>query len=57
MRNERKQSTAAAVSEIRRKTRPKFSPEEKLRIARERRRGEQSVSELCRREGRAGESS
>jgi transposase len=36
--------------EIRRRTRRKFSPEEKVRIVLEGLRGEQSVSELCRRE-------
>ena len=49
MSKERKQSTEAAVREIRRRTRRKFSPEEKVRIVREGLRGEQSVSELCRR--------
>ena len=33
------------------RTRRKFSPEEKMRIVLEGLRGEQSVSELCRREG------
>jgi transposase len=51
MSKELKQSTEAAVCEIRRKTRRKFSPEEKVRIVLEGLRGEQSVSELCRREG------
>ena len=51
MSKERKQSTEAAVREIRRRTRRKFSPEEKIRIVLEGLRGEQSVSELCRREG------
>ena len=51
MSKERKQSTEAAVREIRRRTRRKFSPEEKVRIVLEGLRGEQSVSELCRREG------
>ena len=51
MSKERKQSTEAAVREIRRKTRRKFSPEEKVRIVLEGLRGEQSVSKLCRREG------
>jgi transposase len=46
MSKERKQSTEAAVREIRRKTRRKFSPEEKVRIVLEGLRGEQSVSEL-----------
>ena len=47
----RKQSTEEAVREIRRRTRRKFAPEEKIRIVLEGLRGEQSVSELCRREG------
>jgi transposase len=47
----KKQSTEAAVREIRRRTRRKFAPEEKVRIVLEGLRGEQSVSELCRREG------
>ena len=51
MANEKKQSTEAAVREIRRRSRRKFSPEEKIRIVLEGLRGEQSVSELCRREG------
>ena len=46
----KKQSTEAAVREIRRRTRRKFAPEEKVRIVLEGLRGEQSVSELCRRE-------
>ena len=44
----KKQSTEAAVREIRRRTRRKFAPEEKIRIVLEGLRGEQSVSELCR---------
>jgi hypothetical protein len=51
MANQKKQSSEAAVREIRRRTRRKFSPEEKIRIVLEGRRGEQSVSDLCRREG------
>jgi transposase len=47
----KKQSTESAVREIRRRTRRKFSPKEKIRIVLEGLRGEQSVSELCRREG------
>lgn len=47
----KKQSSEAAVREIRRRTRRKFSSEEKIRIVLEGLRGEQSVSELCRREG------
>jgi transposase len=51
MSKERKQSTEAEVREIRRRTRRKRSPEEKVRIVYEGLRGEQSVSELCRPEG------
>ena len=40
----KKQSTEAAVHEIRRRTRRKFSPEEKIRIVLEGLRGEQSVA-------------
>jgi transposase-like protein len=47
----KKQSTEAAVREIRRRTRRKFAPEEKFRIVLEGSRGEQGISELCRREG------
>ncbi len=51
MTKQSKQSTEAAVRDIRRRTRRKFSPEEKIRIVLEGLRGEQSVSDLCRREG------
>ena len=40
----KKQSTEAAVREIRRKTRRKFAPEEKIRIVLEGLRGEEEVS-------------
>ena len=56
MAGRKKQSTEAAVREIRRRTRRKFAPEEKIRIVLEGLRGEQSVSELCRREGIAAKS-
>lgn len=39
------------VREIRRKTRRKFNSEEKIRIVLEGLRGEESIAELCRREG------
>ncbi len=51
MTKQKRQSTEAAIRDIRRRTRRKFSPEEKIRIVLEGLRGEQSVSELCRREG------
>lgn len=46
-----KQNTEAQIREIRHRTRRKFSAEEKVRIVLEGLRGEQSVAELCRREG------
>jgi transposase len=39
------------VREIKRKTRRKFSSEEKIRIVLDGLRGEESIAELCRREG------
>jgi transposase len=51
MANQKKQSTEAAVREIRRRSRRKFSPEEKIRIVLEGLQSEQSVSESCRRKG------
>ena len=47
----KKQSSEAAVREIRRRARRRFSAEEKIRIVLEGLRGEDSVAELCRREG------
>ena len=47
----KKQSSEAAVRDIRRKTRRRFSSEEKIRIVLDGMRGELSVTELCRREG------
>ena len=41
----------AKVREIRRKTRRKYSAEEKIRIVLEGLRGEESIAALCRREG------
>jgi transposase len=51
MANEKKQSSEAAVRGIRRRTRRKYSSEEKIRIVLEGLRGEQSVSDVCRRKG------
>lgn len=51
MSEQKKQSSEAVVREIRRKTRRKFSAEEKIRIVLDGLRGEMSVAELCRREG------
>jgi transposase len=50
----KKQSSEAAVRDIRRKTRRRFSAEEKIRFVLDGLRGEVSVAELCRREGGAG---
>ena len=47
----KKNSTESVVREIRRKTRKKYSSEEKVRIVLEGLRGEASIAELCRREG------
>ena len=47
----KKQSAEAAVREVRRRTRRKFSAEEKIRIVLEGLRGDASVAEVCRREG------
>ena len=45
MTNQKKQSSEAAVREIRRRTRRKFSPEEKIRIVLEGLRGEANSRE------------
>jgi transposase len=46
-----KKSVEKTVRDIRRHTRKKYSAEEKIRIVLEGLRGEESVAELCRREG------
>lgn len=46
-----KSPVEAAVREIRRKTRRRYSTEEKIRVVLEGLRGEASIAELCRREG------
>jgi transposase len=54
MRSKRVNSKAPAervVKDIRRKTRRQFSAEEKIRIVLEGLRGDDSIAELCRREG------
>ena len=48
---EKKASAEKAIREIRRKTRRRFSAEEKIRIVIEGLRGEESIASLCRREG------
>ena len=49
--NKRKDSTEKTIRDIRRATRKRYSPEEKIRIVLEGLRGGNSVAELCRREG------
>ena len=46
-----KKNPEAVVREIKRQTRRKFSAEEKIRIILEGLKGEESIAELCRREG------
>ena len=46
-----KVSPESIVREIKRKTRCKFTAEEKIRIVLEGLRGEQAISDLCRKEG------
>ena len=47
----KKQSVKSKVREIKRRTRKKYSSEEKIRIVLEGLRGEESISEICRKEG------
>ena len=47
----KKVSSESIVKDIRRRTRTKYSSEEKIRIVLEGIRGEESLSNLCRREG------
>jgi transposase len=46
-----KESAEKVVKDVRRATRPHFSAEDKIRIVLEGLRGENSIAELCRREG------
>ena len=46
-----KASPESVVREIKRKTRRKFSPDEKIRIFLEGLKGEESIADICRREG------
>jgi transposase len=48
---EQNRSPESVVREIKRKTRRKFTPSEKIRIVLEGLKGEESIAELCRREG------
>ena len=47
----KKKSSESLIRDIKRKTRRKFSSEEKIRIVIDGLRGETSIAELCRREG------
>jgi transposase len=51
MSKQQKPSATQTVREIKRKTRRKFSAEEKIRIVLEGLRGEDSVASICRKEG------
>ncbi len=51
MDTKRSQTTYSLIRDIKRKTRRKFSPEEKIRIILDGLRGEDSIAGLCRREG------
>ena len=51
MRPKSKKDPEAVVREIKRNTRRKFTPDEKIRIVLEGLKGEDSISEICRREG------
>ncbi len=50
-RNQAKDSAEKTVRDIRRATRKRYSAEEKIRIVLDGLRGEDSIAELCRREG------
>ncbi len=51
MTNKRKHESESIIRDIKRKTRRKFSAEEKIRIIFDIIRGEGSIAEICRREG------
>jgi transposase len=46
----KKKTTQSIIKDVQRKTRRKFSAEEKIRIVLEGLRGEESISEICRKE-------
>lgn len=50
----RKSSAERVIRDIRRKTRKRYGSEEKIRIVLDGLRGEDSIAELCRREGIRG---
>ena len=47
----KKKDAASTIRDIKRRTRRKFSSEEKIRIVMEGLRGEESIASICRREG------
>ena len=47
----KKKRTESIIKDIRRQTRKKYSSEEKIRIVLEGLKGEESISEICRKEG------
>jgi transposase len=51
MKPKTKRSPESVVKEIKRKTRRKFNPEERIRIILEGLKGEDSIAAICRREG------
>ena len=51
MSTRKKKSSESVVKEIKRRTRRSYSTEEKIRIVLEGLRGEESIAELCRKEG------
>jgi transposase len=51
MANKKRTTTESIVREIKRKTRHKFTAEERIRIVLEGLRGEESIADLCRKEG------
>jgi len=51
MANKKKATTESIIKEIKRNTRHKFSAEERIRIVLEGLRGEESIADLCRKEG------
>lgn len=51
MTRSKKRLVEAVVKDIKRQTRRKFNAEEKIRIVLEGLKGEESIAEICRREG------
>ena len=51
MANKKRATTESIIKDIKRKTRHKFSAEERIRIVLEGLRGEESIADLCRKEG------